>query len=174
MFTSVTPSKPEWIRRCKPLVRLSPGEKRMGPKQLFLIWCNWSWMTKILVKILMSLFCFLQNSSATSCHISSNGKYLVVTNKNSEKKKFLNSVLHFLLSWRWRSFKMFKGNISFYETKKLLQKHELWIKGNFILRRKKKFMLWIFWTKEKVILRISASIRRLFSTQEVGRKMIFP
>ena len=36
---------------------------------------------------------------------------------------------------------MFKRNISFYERKKLLQKHELLIKTKFILRRKKKFTL---------------------------------
>ena len=31
------------------------------------------------------------------------------------------------------------------------KKHELCAKGKFILRRKEKFILWIFWIKEKLI-----------------------
>ena len=61
---------------------------------------------------------------------------------------------------------MFKGNISFCERKKLLQKHELWMKGKFKLTRKEKFILWFFWIKEKVIFRVSGCKRKPFSTQE--------
>ena len=38
------------------------------------------------------------------------------------------------------------------ERKKLLQKHELNTKGQFTLRRNRKFMLLIFQIKEKLIL----------------------
>ena len=72
--------------------------------------------------MLISLFCFLQNSSARSCHISNIAKYHAVTIKKSEKK----------------------GNKSFYERKKLLQKHEFWMKEKFILRRKEKCILDFF------------------------------
>ena len=41
-------------------------------------------------------------------------------------------------------------------------------------RRKEKFILWIFGIKKKLILLISGSKRRSFSTQGVGRKMIVP
>ena len=37
--------------------------------------------------MLISLFCFLQNSSARSCHISNIAKYHAVTIKKSEKKR---------------------------------------------------------------------------------------
>ena len=59
---------------------------------------------------------------------------------------------------------MFKGNISFYDRKKFLQKHELWMKRKFILRKKLKFILWIFRIKEKVMLTIFGSKRGSFST----------
>ena len=45
-------------------------------------------------------------------------------------------------------------------------------KEKLILRRKK--CLWIFWVKEKLILWIYGSKGISFSTQEFGRKMIFP
>ena len=57
------------------------------------------------------------------------------------------------------------------ERKKLLQRHELCMKGKFILRRGGEFMN--FRIKEKLILRISGGKRRSLSTQEVGKKMIF-
>ena len=62
------------------------------------------------------------------------------------------------------------------ERKKLLQKHELCKKRKFILRRLRrngKFILGIFEIKEKLILWISGSKRRSFSTQEIGKKLIF-
>ena len=93
--------------------------------------------------------------------------------KNQRKKVPYFSFI-FPLIMKIKFSKIFKGNISFYERKKLLQKQELRIKGKLILRRKEKFMLRTFWIKKKVILRISGSKRRSFSTQEVGRKMIFP
>ena len=45
-------------------------------------------------------------------------------------------------------------------------------KGKFTLRTKEGFMN--FWIKEKLMLRVSGGKRRSFSTQEVGRKIIFP
>ena len=45
------------------------------------------------------------------------------------------------------------------------------IKEKLILKRKS---LWIFSIKEKLILWISGSEGISFSTQEIGRKMIFP
>ena len=70
---------------------------------------------------------------------------------------------------------MFKGNITFSERKKkLFKKYERCVKGKSILRRKEKFVLWIFRIKEKLILWIYGSKGISFSTQEVDRKMIFP
>ena len=46
------------------------------------------------------------------------------------------------------------------------------MKGKFILRRKGEFLN--FSIKEKLMLWISGSKRRSFSTQEVGRKWYFP
>ena len=70
---------------------------------------------------------------------------------------------------------MFKRNISFYERKKkILQNKELSTKGKFKLKRKEKFILLIYRIKEKLVLWISGSKRRSFSTQEVGRKMVVP
>ena len=83
--------------------------------------------------------------------------------ENSESKKFLNSAWHFFLKWILsRSFRLVKGNISFYERKK-----------NTNFARKEKFISWILRIKETLLLWISISKNRSFSTQEVGRK-IFP
>ena len=72
----------------------SPGEKKMGPNRLFLIWCIWSWLMWVLVKILISLLFFsaklkfqilLQGiSDATNIVI-----YHAVTTEKSEKKSSL-------------------------------------------------------------------------------------
>ena len=56
--TSVTPSRLRWSRKSIPFVWVSPGEKKMGPNQLFLVWCIWSWLIWVSVKILMTLFGF--------------------------------------------------------------------------------------------------------------------
>ena len=62
---------------------------------------------------------------------------------------------------------------NFFEKKKeVLQKQELCTKGKLALRKKEEFMN--IWVKGKLILRISGSKSRYFSTQEVGRKMTFP
>ena len=66
---SVMPLITGWSSTSKPFVWLSPGQKTMGPNQLFLIciwWCSWSWLIRVSVKTLMSLGFFLQNSSRTS------------------------------------------------------------------------------------------------------------
>ena len=41
--------------------------KSWRPNQLFLLWCIWSWLIWVSVKIMKSLFWFLQNSSPRSC-----------------------------------------------------------------------------------------------------------
>ena len=64
---SVIPSRPRWSKTSNPFVWLSPGEKKMVPNQLFLIWCIWSRLIWVSVKILTSLFRFLQNWSARFC-----------------------------------------------------------------------------------------------------------
>ena len=64
--TSLTLPRPEWIKASNPSVSLSPGEKKMWPSQLFLIWCIWPWLTLISVKILMSLILF---SAKSKCQI---------------------------------------------------------------------------------------------------------
>ena len=56
--TSVTPSRPRWSRKSIPFVWVSPGEKKMGPNQLFLVWCIWSWLIWVSVKILITFFGF--------------------------------------------------------------------------------------------------------------------
>ena len=56
--TSVTPSRLRWSRKSIPFVWLSPGDKKMGMNQLFLVWCIWSWLIWVSVKILMTLFGF--------------------------------------------------------------------------------------------------------------------
>ena len=47
-------------------VRLSLGEKKMGPNQLFLIWRIWSWSIWVSVTLLMTLLWLLQNWRARS------------------------------------------------------------------------------------------------------------
>ena len=102
--TSVIPSRPGWSRTNDPFVWLSPGEKKMGPNQLFLIciwWCIWSWLIWVSVKMLMSLFfsAKLKVPDPASrdlwchqhCHISCR------TIEKSKRKKFLNSVSCFAL-----------------------------------------------------------------------------
>ena len=69
---------------------------------------------------------------------------------------------------------MFKGDLSFYERNKLLQKHKLWMKEKFILKRNENFKFWVFLINQKMILRISGSKRRSLSAQEDAREMIFP
>ena len=44
----------------------SPRQKKIELNQFFLIRCIWSWMIWVSVKILMTLFWFLQNTSARS------------------------------------------------------------------------------------------------------------
>ena len=94
-----------WSRTSNPFVRLSPGEKRMEPNQLFLIciwWCIWLWLIWVSFKILMSLFFF---PAKLRCHILLQGIsdatnvviYHAVTIEKSERKKFLNSVSRFVL-----------------------------------------------------------------------------
>ena len=56
--TSVIPSRPRWSRKNIPFVWLPPGEKKMGPNQLFLVWYVWSWLIWVSVKILMISFGF--------------------------------------------------------------------------------------------------------------------
>ena len=67
---------------------------------------------------------------------------------------------------------MVKRNTLLCKKERLLQRHELCTKGKVILRRKEEFMN--FRIKEKLILQISGGKKRSFSTQEVGRKIIFP
>ena len=50
--------------------------------------------------------------------------------------------------------------------------HKTCTKGKFKLRKKEEFM--IFGIKEKLMLWISGSKKKSFSTQEVGSKKIFP
>ena len=38
----MTPSRPRWSRTSTLFVWLPPGEKKMRPNQLFLVWCIWS------------------------------------------------------------------------------------------------------------------------------------
>ena len=64
--TTVTPSRHGWSWAISRYLWLLPGERKIGPNQLFLIWSIWSCLILVLVKILMHLFCFLQNSSAKS------------------------------------------------------------------------------------------------------------
>ena len=66
MSTSVIPSRPGWSRTSNLFVWQSPGEKTVEHNQQFLMWCIWSWLTWILLKILKSLFWLLRNSSARS------------------------------------------------------------------------------------------------------------
>ena len=42
----------------------SPGEKKTGPNKL---WCIWSWLIWVSVKILRNLLWFMQDSSVRSC-----------------------------------------------------------------------------------------------------------
>ena len=55
---SVTPSRLRWSRKNIPFVWLSPGDKKMGTNQLFIVWCIWSWLLWVSVKILMTFFDF--------------------------------------------------------------------------------------------------------------------
>ena len=43
-----------------------PREKKLEPNQLFLIWCIWSWLIWVSIKMLITLFWFLQNLGARS------------------------------------------------------------------------------------------------------------
>ena len=56
--TSVITSRPRWSSKSIPFVWISPGEKKMEPNQLFLVWCIWSWLIWVSVKILMTFFGF--------------------------------------------------------------------------------------------------------------------
>ena len=131
--TSVTPSRPRWSRRSNPFVSLSPGDKKMAPNQLFLIWCIWSKLIWVSVKILTSLFRFLQievpNSVSRDLWCHQNYHISCCKHWKFREKKFLNLASYFILWWRWRSLKWLK-EISFYERKK----------ENFA--RKEKFILW--------------------------------
>ena len=59
----------------------------------------------------------------------------------------------------------------FYERKKKNHEDITFHERKVMLRRKKGFMS--FWIKEKLMLRVSGGKRRSFSTQEVGRQIIF-
>ena len=65
---SVIPSKPRWRRKSIPFVGPSPGQKKMGPNQLFFVWCIWSWLIWVSVKRLMTFFgfCKIQVSDPAS------------------------------------------------------------------------------------------------------------
>ena len=56
--TSVISSRPGWNRTSDPFVWLSPGEKKMGPSQLFW-WCIWPWLIQASVEILILLWRYL-------------------------------------------------------------------------------------------------------------------
>ena len=66
--TSVILSRPGWSRTSDPFVWLSPGEKK-DVFDIFICiwWCIRSWLISVSVKILMSLFFFLQELNARSC-----------------------------------------------------------------------------------------------------------
>ena len=94
--TSVMPLITGWSSTSKPFVWLSPGEKTMGPNQLFLIciwWCICSWLIWVSVKIMMSLGFFSAKLKWQTCFKRSlmppTLLYHAVTIEKSESKSFL-------------------------------------------------------------------------------------
>ena len=62
----VISSKSSWSRTSMPFEWVSPGKKKIGTSQVFLIWCVSSWLILASDKIQISLFWLLQNESAIS------------------------------------------------------------------------------------------------------------
>ena len=77
----------------------SPGEKKMGPNQLFFIWCIWSWLLWLSVKILMSFFgfCKIQVADPHSRDLWCD-QHWHISCCNNWKNRDKGSFVHFLIS----------------------------------------------------------------------------
>ena len=94
-----------WMKQDKQLFcDYHQESKSWGPNQLFLLWCIWSWLIWVSVKIMKSLFWFLQNSSPRSCSkgsLKSSILYIRYAVNIKEKKESLIQfyIFFFLFGW---------------------------------------------------------------------------